>query len=194
MDIPTSSPVIAGLAIGIAFVVLFSMVFAAGSSDKNSTESTVLNDRTPKITLQVIVCGDSNNVKHSTNSPDNPIILKRGDKNGVDVPLCIFSSSSHPELLQLSVISKGDRTPPPNSIHPTFNYGAITMPAHKGNGTDQTILVISNDVVNYEGYVFKNNLHLRVDENTDPAIDFITIEAIDPMQNWYGYPIIVKIV
>lgn len=185
-------PVIAGLIVGILFVALFSTAFAV-KGVQNNAETKVLNDRTPKIILRVVVCADSNNPKLSTNSPDNPVVLRRiGTGNEVTIPLCIISSSSTPTMWQLYAVSTGDRVPLQEGLHSSFDYGIVTTPAYHGKGEDKSIPMINNSS-DYQGSVVRNNLHLRADENADPSTRFIGVEALDSMGNYYIYQIFIDI-
>jgi hypothetical protein len=109
----------------------------------------------------------------------------------VDVPLCIFSSSSASILYQFH--ANTHITPVPAGIHATFDYPVISTYPHKGSGTGQSIQRDSNDVVHYSGKMMKNKLHLWADNTTDPAIEYIMIEAQEMTHDWYGYDVYVTI-
>lgn len=192
-----AAPVIVGLVVGILLVALFSTAFAAKGIQTN-TEPKVLNDQTPKVILRIVVCADSNKPKLSTNSPDNPVVLRRmgtgdnDDSDGITIPLCIISSSSSQTMWQLYAVSTGDRKPLPEGLHSSFDYGVITTPAYHGEGEDKSIPMINNSS-DYQGSVVRNSLHLSADESADPSTRFIGVEALDSMGNYYIYQIFVEI-
>lgn len=192
-----ATPVIVGLVVGILLVALFSTAFAAKGIQTN-TEPKVLNDRAPKTILRIVVCADSEKPKLSTNSPDNPAVLRRmgtggnDDSGGITIPLCIISSSSSQTMWQLYAVSTGDRKPLQEGLHSSFDYGVITTPAYHGEGEDKSI-PMTNNSSDYQGSVIRNSLHLNADESADPSIRFIGVEALDSMGNYYIYQIFVDI-
>lgn len=187
-----ATPAIVGLVVGILLVALFSTAFAL-KGVQNNAETKVLNDRTPKIILRVVVCADSNNPKLSTNSPDNPVVLRRiGTSDEVTIPLCIISSSSTPTMWQFYAVSTGDRVPLQAGLHSSFDYGVVTTPAYHGKGEDKSIPMINNSN-DYQGSVIRNSLHLNADESADPSTRFIGVEALDSMGNYYIFQIFIDI-
>jgi hypothetical protein len=190
VDKSSSTPVLAGLAVSIVFMLVFGL-FMTGylSSSKQqqilSSEEYIAKQRTlPNSATFVGLCGLSP-YSSDNNSTSHTIMVARGKEAAI--PICAWSSASIPKTLYLAVAPSPDF--PPKEVHWLFdNDDTVNLPAYTGHGADQSLIKNGG-----KGVMERTNLHLMVDENHESSLGVLEVQVTEEFKSVKFFQIYINV-
>ncbi|UVS69702.1 hypothetical protein [Nitrososphaera viennensis] len=182
-DSQEAIPVVIGLTVGAAFVVIFGLMLFGNMANSaiSSKEADESYRRLPSHTTFVGVCGSP---LYSSNSA-NPVTIKRGEETPVQ--LCAWSSASVPKKLHLLIIPSED-FPHSDDLYARFDQENLFLTPYHGEGANENLMTNGG-----RGSTAGTNLHLRVDKDMGPVPKELKLEVIGD-SSVEVYPIFVKVI